>query len=114
MGGVSTSPRLLGLLFRLPQIFPLLSANRAVVGQAGKSRKAALYEITPYVHGYPQLTSKSDKNRCQSLDRPAIARGDRVHGRDDDSTHRASLSSVALDTLQSPFETRMSRSRSVR
>jgi hypothetical protein len=75
-----------------------------VVGQTGETCKAALYEITRGVQGYPHLTTKSDKKCRQSLDRPAIVRGERVHSRDDDATHRASLSSVALDTMQSPSQ----------
>ena len=72
----STDPQLLG--FRFPQLFPLLSTKRVLVGHAGKFRKAAFYKITHSADAYPHVISKSDQKRCHKLGRPAIVHGDRA------------------------------------
>jgi len=44
------------------------------------------------------VISESGNKRCHELDRPAIVRGDRIHSRNDDSTHCVSLNSMGLDS----------------
>jgi hypothetical protein len=103
MGGHLHWPRALFVeaRFRFPQLFPLLSTKRVLVGHVGKFGKAAFYKISHSADPYPHVIPKSDEERCHKLDRPAIVHGDRIHSWDDDGTHCVSLNSVGLDTYGS-------------
>jgi hypothetical protein len=62
--------RKLGCRFGFPQLFPLLSTKRVLVGHAGKFRKAAFRKIIHSADANPHVMSKSGKKRCNKLDRP--------------------------------------------
>jgi hypothetical protein len=89
------------IAFRFPQLFPLLSTQRVLVGHTGKFRKAEFQKITHGANAYPHVISKSDKKRCHRLDWPAIIHADRTHSWNDDATHGVSLNSVELDSYNS-------------
>jgi hypothetical protein len=74
---------------------------RALLGHTGKFCKAVFYKITQSADTYPDVISKSDKNRCRDFDRTAHVDGDRVHSWDDNRTHRVALNSVGLDSYYS-------------
>ena len=81
--------------FRLhfPELFPLLSTNRTLIGYTSKFCKAAFYMITHSVDSFRHLRSKNDDSRHQKWERLMFLPGDRIRGWTDDSTHKASLNS---------------------
>jgi hypothetical protein len=72
---------------------------RVLAGHTSKFRKAVFYEITRSANAYLDVIAKSDRNRCDHLDRSADVHGDRVHSWDDNRTHRVALNCPSNRTL---------------
>lgn len=83
--------RLLAFCLHFPQLFPLLSTNRTLVGHTSKFCKSAFKKIIHSMDGFRNLTSKGDHKRSQKWDRLTLLRGDRIRGSTEDVTPCASL-----------------------